>query len=86
MFVHVSNSLIGKLEESYWYNATNQFKIKHSHFVGWIAFFLVCLINYESWMFAQARFMGKSREADEVDITQGRVRQASNSWGNCMSE
>ena len=51
----------------------NQLKIKHSHFVELIAFSLFVLINYESWIFAQARFMGKSHEVDEVDITQGEL-------------
>ena len=31
------------------------------------------LINYKSWIFAQAGFMGKSSEVDEVDITQGEL-------------
>lgn len=37
---------------------------------SWIAFSLFILINYKSWIFVQAKFMGKSSKVDEVDITQ----------------
>lgn len=37
---------------------------------SWIAFYLYTLINYKSWIFVQAKFMGESSKIDEVDITQ----------------